>query len=201
VTVESARQWTYRVPAGSYYYRIESHVPGAAVAARAAATTMLGRDTVTGFTTRGFGMSDLLLATNAEAAANAARWRDVSFTPLTGAVRAGASLALVWETYDLTRAESDARYTVTVTMERERSTGARIAASIANSLATLVGVERGDDRLTVTFDRTVPHAPFVADLLNIELAETPAGSYRLSVDVTDRVSGAVTSRTTRVVVR
>jgi hypothetical protein len=45
----------------------------------------------------------------------------------------------------------------------------------------------------------VPHAPFVADLLNIELGETPAGSYTLSVEMTDRVSGAVTARKTRVV--
>lgn len=86
-------------------------------------------------------------------------------------------------------------------MQREQSTGAGIVANIANRLATLVGVERNDDRLIVTFDRTVRHAPFVAELFNIELGATPPGAYRLTVDVRDQVSGQTTSRTTNIVIR
>ena len=55
-------------------------------------------------------------------------------------------------------------------------------------------------QLSVTFGRTVPYSAAVADLLTIELGETPTGIYRLSLSVTDRVAGAVTTRETRVVV-
>jgi GWxTD domain-containing protein len=195
------RRWTYRVPSGTYYYRIESTVPGGLMAGRAAGTATVGPDSATGFTTRGFGISDVLLATTADAPAHALRWTDMEFVPLMGAVAAGGSLAVVWETYDLTRVEAEARYTVTISLARERSRGGRIAAVIATRIGTLVGINRSDDELAATFDRVVPHAGALADLLTIELGETPPGSYRLTLSVTDGASGAVTTRATRVVVR
>jgi hypothetical protein len=50
-------------------------------------------------------------------------------------------------------------------------------------------------------DRSVPHSTAFVDYITIELGETPAGSYELTLQITDKVTGQSRSRTTRFVVR
>jgi hypothetical protein len=51
------------------------------------------------------------------------------------------------------------------------------------------------------FERTVPHAPTIADNITISLGDTPAGVYLLTLRITDRVSGRTTSRAMTLVIR
>ena len=204
-----ALRWTRRVPAGPYYYRVESTIPEALVSGRTAGSTIAGRDTATGFTTRGFGLSDILLATTATTTATAAasttdaprRWRDLDVVPLLGDIAKGAEIALVWETYELGRAGADARYDVAITIERQRGKGGRIAAQIAGRLAGAVGIDVRKDKVEMRYERTVPFAPVVAENVSVALGDTPPGAYRLTVQITDRVSRRVTSRGLNLVIR
>jgi hypothetical protein len=88
-----------------------------------------------------------------------------------------------------------------VILQRERSAAGRIAARIVGGVAGAVGIDRTDDRIAVRFDRAVPHAAAVADHVTIDLGETPRGTYRLTLEVTDTVTGRVASRTATLVIR
>jgi hypothetical protein len=194
-------QWVSRVPAGEYLYRIETTSPGALVAGRSSATLVLGADTTTGFALRGFGVSDLLLATRAEPAGVPRRWHDFALTPVLGSVQRGTDVSLVWEVYEAGMEDNRARYGVTVTLTRERSAAGRVAMSIVGAITGAVGRRRGDDGVDITFERVVPHAPALVDHVTVSLEDTPPGAYRIAIAVTDRVTGRVTTRGTRIVVQ
>jgi hypothetical protein len=110
-------------------------------------------------------------------------------------------VSLVWEVYEAGVADNTARYGVTVTLMRERSAAGRVAMSIVGAITGAVGRRRGDDGVEITFERVVPHAPAIADHVTVSLEDTPPGAYRLAIAVTDRVTGRVTTRGTRIVVR
>jgi GWxTD domain-containing protein len=188
-------QWTRRLPAGSYYYRVESIIPGTVVAGRAAAGMAMGHDPATGFAMRGFGISDLLVASRTNAPATAKRWTDFDPEPILGAVAKGSEIALVWENYELGDSGGTSRYEISVVIDRVRSRSGRIAAEIIGRTASVIGKDASDDRLALTFDRTVAQGNTIADNLTIGLGTTPPGSYLLTLRITDRVSGRVATRT------
>lgn len=195
-------QWTRRLGAGSYYYRIESMIPGTLVAGRAAAGMAMGKDSTSGFAMLGFGLSDVLLATKTNPAPVARRWIDFDPEPLLGDVKKGSTLSLVWETYELAQRGQDARYEVHVTLERGTSGAGRIAAQIVSRVASMIGVDASDDdRLAMKFDRVMPHSATIADNITIALGDTPAGIYMLTLRITDRGSGRATSRSMSVTIR
>lgn len=183
-------RWIYRLPANEYFYRVEATADASTAAARTMGWITAGPDTVTGFATRGFGMSDLLLATEARPnKATAMRWTDFSVAPLITSIVRGGSLQLIWENYELGARDGEASYTIAVTLERQRSTAGRIATQVLNTLAKAVGVDRDPGRVTHRFERGAAHAAAIVDFVALSLAETPVGTYRVSVDIVDNVSG------------
>jgi GWxTD domain-containing protein len=193
-------RWTRRVQNGPYYYRVESNIPGVLVAGRTTATMMMGPDSTTGFTTRGFGLSDIVLASHATSANAPRRWTDFEMTPLLGSVARRSEIALVWETYELGKQSADARYDVTITIERQRGKDGRIAAQVIGRLGSAVGSNAGKNKVELHFERTAPYSDALADNVSLALGDTPPGTYALTVQITDRVSRRVASRTTNLVI-
>ena len=200
VDVPGVRTYEKRVGPGAYVYRVEASADGAQYAARATAAFVAGADTATGFATRGFGMSDVLLAAGASSRGSPLRWRDLTIQPMVGTVVQKGQIALVWENYELANERGAARYTVSVTVERQRSTIGRIAAQFIGRVGSAVGIDRTDDRVTLHYDRNVPHAPALLDNVAVALGTTPAGPYRLTISIMDKVSGRATSRSMNLMV-
>jgi GWxTD domain-containing protein len=189
--------WINRVAPATYTYRVEAMVAGAVDAARAVDSIRIGDDT-TGFRVRGFGISDLLLASRIEPRGTPARWRDFEVVPLVTQASASGELALIWENYDLTARDGQAQYTVTLSIEAQRGVAGRVLAEIVGALANVAGVSRRDDRVTFTWDRTTPHSRAVVDHIAVSLRDTPPGDYRVTLEVMDRATGRKTSRATSV---
>jgi GWxTD domain-containing protein len=196
------QSFIHRVAPGSYLYRVEASAEAASRGARAAAGIGAHANPETGFANRGFGMSDVLLATSAESRSPVpGRWRELDVVPLVGAADSAADLSLVWENYELGSDNGTARYTVTVTMERLQSAAGRVAARITGALAARVGVDRTDSRVALVFDREQPHAAAILEHITMSLGDTPSGTYQLTVEITDHISLRTMARTTALVVR
>ncbi len=181
----------YRVAPDQYLYRVEATAPGTMVAGRATRWVTADRDTITGFTTRGFGISDLLFATALTPGKPVpARWRDFNIAPLLGPLPTQGTVNLVWENYLFGARGGQTQYGVVITLERQRTAGGRIAAAILGFAANTVGVDQGDDRVTFRFERAGPAAPAAfVDRVAIAMNDTPSGDYRVTLEVTDKVSG------------
>lgn len=186
----------YHVASSKYLYRIEATTTGSMVAGRAMEWIVAERDTITGFSLRGFGMSDLLFATTAQPNKPApARWMDFNVAPLVGPLAAKTSVEVIWENYELGARGGQTAYAVAVTLQRLRSSGGNIVATIIGLAASAVGVERASDRVTFRFDRSGPAAPAAfVDRIRVDMADTPPGDYVLKLQVTDKASGRKTSR-------
>jgi hypothetical protein len=176
-------------------------IPGTMVAARTAATMQMGADSATGFRLVGFGLSDVLLATRATSRVPPHRWSDLDVTPILGDIAKGSTISLVWENYELGRQGASARYDVAVAIERERSKAGAIAASIVGLIGGAAGITSSKDKVTIKFERTVPFAPVITENISVALGQTPPGSYRLTVQIADKVSGRIASRVSRIVIR
>jgi GWxTD domain-containing protein len=203
LTQPTTPSWTRRVAPGTYVYRVEASAEGATIAARATAAIVADDDATTGFAVRGFGISDVMLAASAElrGSSPARRWTDYRIAPSAGMVAPGGNVTFVWENYDFTPRGTSSEYRIAIAIQRERSAAGRVAARVVSRISGAVGVDRTDDRVTVRFDRTVPHAATVADFVTLELGDTPAGRYRATLEITDLVSGRTASRTTTFVIR
>ncbi len=193
----------YRVRPEQYLYRVEATATGAMTAGRAMRWITADRDTATGFALRGFGISDLLLATAVQPGKRApVRWSDFNVAPLLGALPRQRTVDVIWENYELGARNGQTQYSIAITLQRQRSASGRIAAAIVGIAATAIGVDRTADRLTLKFDRTGPAAPgaFV-DRISIALGDTPAGDYRLTLEVTDKSSGRKVSSASSITIR
>jgi GWxTD domain-containing protein len=190
------QSWQYRVPAGTYVYRIEASANDATKAARSTAALVAGSDPLSGFALGGFGVSDVLLATRAQPRAGVTpqRWSDLELRPLAGPLAAGADLSVAWETYGIASANGSAAYSIAITIRRESSGAGRVAARV---LRGVTGISIGDDEVAILFDRTVAHRDALVEYLDLALGETPAGAYRLTLKITDRTTGQSTERVTR----
>ncbi|HKS05655.1 MAG TPA: GWxTD domain-containing protein [Gemmatimonadaceae bacterium] len=186
----------YRVPASTYLYRVEATAAGVVAAGRGTRWIVAERDTVTGFATRGFGMSDVLLASAARSSKPAPqRWSDFAIAPVFNTIPQRGMLELIWEMYELGSRDGQAQYTVSVTIQPQRSIAGRIGAALARFAEGVVGVNRRGDRVTYTFDRAVPAArDAVVDNVSLALRDTPPGDYRLVIEITDRTNRRRTSR-------
>jgi GWxTD domain-containing protein len=187
-------RWAMRVRSGAYYYRMEAMAAGTLVAARADASAVFGPDTVNGLTMRGFGVSDVVLATDINTATRPERWSDAEFTPLLGSLARGTELGLVWETYELARRNGSAQYEVTIDLERQSADAGRVVAKIVRGIGEAVGVRASGNRTSMHFTRTVPYASAIVDQIVLDLGASPAGFYRMTVTVKDVVSGRRASR-------
>ncbi|HYV96121.1 MAG TPA: GWxTD domain-containing protein [Gemmatimonadaceae bacterium] len=200
---EGVRRFNARVGAHDYIFRVEASSEGSLHGARASAAFRAANDSVTGFMAHGFSISDLLIATKAAEGRNRPiRWSDLDITPTAGSVVRGTPLSIVWEDYELARnTNGSADYTVTIALQRDTKGPGRITAQVMNRLGSTVGVATGDDRSTISFDRNIPWATTIVENVNLALGDTPAGTYRMIVTVTDKTSGKTTSRSTMLELR
>jgi GWxTD domain-containing protein len=153
----------------------------------------------------GFGMSDLLIGGRPAVEDGRApqRFSDVRIAPSTGDIVAGELLGLVWEVYDAMPRDGAARYAVRVSTERvDRGGIGRLAVRMLDGVGRVIG--RGDgsnNRVDVTFERNAHAAPVIVETLAVELGDATAGTYRVTVEITDRNSGRRIARATNVRVR
>jgi hypothetical protein len=151
-------------------------------------------------------MSDVLLGSKPSPRneASAPRsWRDVAITPGVGEFAAGGTLGLLWEVYEAGIRDGNARYRVTITVERvDRSGVSGFSLRVLEGLGRAVTrTQRGRDKFSITFDRTAAAAPTLVEYLSLDLSGSPAGGYTLRLDVEDLVSRNKTSRTTEFRIR
>ena len=57
-------------------------------------------------------------------------------------------------------------------------------------------MQRGTDRVTLTFERDAAAREVTVEHVALSLREAPAGRYKLSVEISDIASGARASRST-----
>jgi hypothetical protein len=191
-----------RLAAGEYYVRVEAVIPGTRAAGRASATLTMQHDSITGFSTRGFGMSDLLIATQAEPrGVGASRWNDLIIRALTRPLRQREKISLIWETYELGEIRRGSNYSVRISLVRDLTPFGAPTLELVGGTPPNVRRRQTVNDFSIEYERTVAPAPVVLDQVALSLGNTPAGNYALIVSVTDRISGRTTSRSTRVVIK
>lgn len=146
-------------------------------------------------------MSDVLLVTHVEMGPPGARWSALHAEPLVGSIAHDGELSVVWENYDFGQKDAAAQYSVALAIMPNRSGAGRIAARILGALADVAQIDRQSDRIIVHFDRSVPYSAAFADQVQIGLGDTPAGSYTLTLEITDKISGKKVSRATTLFIR
>jgi GWxTD domain-containing protein len=189
-----AREWNRRLGPGINVVRVEAMQGDSRRAARAMIRLMPEAAS-------GFGMSDVLLGgkPSPRSESSAPRsWRDVEITPSVGDYASGSALGLLWEVYEAGVRDGNARYRVTITVERvDRSGVSGFSLRVLEGLGRAVTrTQRGRDKFSITFDRTAAAAPTLVEYLSVDLGGSPAGGYTLRLDVEDLVSRNKTSRST-----
>jgi hypothetical protein len=195
---------TKRLGVGSYYFRMEGVTPTAMTAERASWVLTLGNDSLSGFSMRGFGMSDVVLADSLPMQNPARRWSDLDFRPLGSSTTRGTQIALVWETYEVGSVGGIARYDVEIKVEpEEKRPPGSIKAEIAPGIRGVTNLKRRQTGTGVTFQysRESAPAPALVESTQLVIASLPPGSYQITVAVRDQVSGRSTSRSLSLSVR
>jgi GWxTD domain-containing protein len=181
-------RWALRAPAGELYARAEATGLGGGAARGTVFAPALSVGAA-------LALSDVVVATRVEAATPVARWYELDIMPAPDTIARASGVALAWEIYHLGARGGNAQYTVRIVLEKaQKSLAGRIVAQIGG----LVGAQRGDDRVTLAFDRTGPARPVTVEHIALSLREAPAGGYSLTVEITDKVSGATAMRRTMV---
>ena len=119
--------------------------------------------------------------------ANGARWSDFLIAPDLGVVKQGRPFALLWETYALGAQKGLSKYSVTVTVQRERGGGfGAFVAKIVGGISGAVGLSgSGDDKVSLTFPREAPAADVTVDYVSLDIGAASPGTYDVTVEVTD----------------
>jgi GWxTD domain-containing protein len=179
--------WKLRVPAGEMYTRAEAVLLGGG-AARGTAFANAAP------TAAGLDMSDVIIAASvADRAAPARRWHELVIAPAPDTLPRARAIDLAWEVYGMVVKDGAQRYTVKLVLEKaSKSLAGRIVAQIGG----LVGTQRGNERVTLGFERNGAAREVALDHVSLSLSEAPAGRYRLTVEIADMVSGAVVRRGT-----
>ncbi|HUF29850.1 MAG TPA: GWxTD domain-containing protein [Gemmatimonadaceae bacterium] len=175
------RTWRRRFAPGELGYRVEALQAEGGRAARALGSVRLTND-------RGFGISDVLVADRvAPRADSAARWTDLIIDPNAGVLRRGDDIGVAWESYALTERRGQVRYRVELALTvLELTRGTQLTARVIGGIADLIGISgKGEDRVSLSYERTRAAMPAVLDYLTLDLADAPAGRYRLTIAVTD----------------
>jgi GWxTD domain-containing protein len=189
------RSWIRRLAPGVYVARAEASSDGGPRASRSTNVFEAGTPSPGGLLLHGFAISDVLLGSSAEPKNGAdKRWTDLAIIPAVGTSEQASQLALVWENYEFGNENGSAHYDVTVTITRGRSIAGQISATVVGALAGIAHIDRTQDHVAVTFERTVPYAPAFADHFTISLAQSPPGPYTLLLTVTDRATGQTATR-------
>jgi hypothetical protein len=182
------RTWRRRLAPGEVAYRIEALQAEGGAAARAFGSVSLTSD-------RAFGMSDVLVADRVTPPADSAyRWTDLLIEPSAGVLEPGQDIGVAWETYGLTERDGQVGYRVELELTVTQVTGRKsLYARIKGGVADLIGLSAvGTDRVSLVYDRSRPATAVALDYLTLDLAGSPAGRYRLTVQITDLVTNAQT---------
>ncbi len=181
------RSWSTRVPPGTFLYRVEALQPDAMRGARGASRIEVNPS-------RGFGMSDLLVAAKItqRPGSTSDRWYDYDIDPNLGVVESGQPFSLLWETYGLTPRDGNDEYDVNIKVVRVRRGGiGALAAKIVGGVAGLVGISRGgNDEVTLSFPRRIPATRVALDHVTLDMGDASPGRYDLEVSITDRATGS-----------
>lgn len=195
----ATRTWITRQAARVGIVQLESRVPDVPRVSR-------GLVVADGPLPAGFSLSDLVLGTPRPATARAAnRWSALPLTPTIGRFRPGTPVAVGWELYDAARDTTDgsARLRVAFTVDRiDRGGLGGMALRVLNSVGEALGATQPTrDGLALTYDQTIPLAAgastaVIAESVTLDGFGTRTGTYRLTLMVTDLVSGKRTTRAT-----
>lgn len=179
--------WKLRAPTGDLYARAEAMVEGGGAARGTTFAPSVS-------TSNALALSDILVAASvADGAAPARRWHELAILPAPDTLPRARGIALAWEVYNLSARDGAQHYSVRLVLEKaSKSVAGRIVAQIGG----LVGVQHGNDRVTLTFERDAAARDVTVEHVALSLREAPAGRYKLSVEITDIASGAKTSRST-----
>jgi GWxTD domain-containing protein len=174
--------------------RVEALEPDLMQAARAITD-------LSGFTTAGFGISDLLIASNVTAPGStaSARWTDYKIASLTGGlVKRSEPLALLWENYEPAANGGSGKLQVSIQVQRETDRGlVAMAGRVIGGLREAVGANRGSNKVGISYVREFPASPVVVDHLMVDLGRLEPGRYRVSLTVTDAIRNVTASRMQR----
>ena len=185
--------WLRRLGRGSNIVRVDADQPDVERTAR----TILD---ATVDSTSGFGMSDLLLGTGARPATDVApaRWHNVSVAPTVGVLTWASPLSIVWENYDFAADSAKARFRTEIALQRTFKNNLRgLIARIGANLKDFVEQDgSGTGRVGVSYDQTRSANAILTDYISLNLDGQVPGPYRLTVTVTDLVTGKTTSRRT-----
>lgn len=188
-----------RLHEGEYPYRVEATNEASAIGARASSKLTARNDSTEEFFTTGFGVSDLLVGSYATPRGTPRRWTDFNFKPEPGPFVIGADMALVWENYDLGERNGSAEYSVRLIIEHKwQMVLNKIRARVISAWAAMIGTEQTSDRVIFHYDRAVPYDAVIPDYITLTLTDAPAGYYDVTMEITDKVTGKIASRTTRI---
>lgn len=200
VKTATRRVWVERMGRGANFVRLDVTDVTANRLARALVAVEVPA-------TGGFGVSDVLLTHVSQTVvqvASATRWRDLGVTPSVGSYGPRERVGLVWETYALATDDAGAnRYRVALVVTRTPRRGASaLALRVLDGLGRLVSQQRlRDERVEITFDRTVTAKPVQVEYLTLEGLGDAQGEYTLAVTITDLVAGRVATTSTAIRVR
>ncbi|MBL0170716.1 MAG: GWxTD domain-containing protein [Gemmatimonadaceae bacterium] len=182
VTKTATRAWVRRIGKGINMVRVEAMQRDVGRAARA--TLRAEPDT-----TKGFGLSDVLLANARLHAppANVTSWRMLGVEPSNGVVRSGARIGLAWEIYELAEQAQANTYRVSIAVERVKRVGAAaLALRVLDGLGSVLRQgESGSDRLVLSFDRKVAASATQVEYIALDWLGESRGEYRLRIEVAD----------------
>lgn len=198
-TFTSTERDTTRMQSRDYYLRTTAQISAVRVEALEPDLMQAARsiNDLTGFTTNGFGISDLLIAGSIGAPDNAvnARWTDYRIAMLAGgAVKRGAPLGLLWESYEPGEVDGSGRLAVSVTVERETARGlVALSGRVVGGLRDAIRGS-GAGRLGISYQRQFAAAPVVVDHLILDVGRLDPGRYRVSLTVTDLIRNQKVTR-------
>jgi GWxTD domain-containing protein len=176
------RTWRWRVPWAADSMprlRVEALVPRRVRAARGITTPAAW-----GAAADQHFLSDILAASDSLPPGTFNRWFELAATPLTGRLAAGRPLTLAWEIYGI-GTETDATYAVEVRLTAEALRRQGLVARIVGGASDALGLSAvGDDAIVLRYQRSRPAAPALLEYLTLDLGDTPAGRYRITIGVT-----------------
>jgi GWxTD domain-containing protein len=153
-----------------------------------------GSVTVSGLEGEGLAMSGVVLATRVEPAVDASnpfvRWGQTKVLALPSRMfRREQPVYVYYEVYGLDASQGEARYRTTYTLSA-REPDRNVVARIFSSIGELLSGEEEKGEITYAFDRSQP-APAnpLLEYVSLDVSESEAGGYTLTVEVEDLVTG------------
>ena len=193
----ATRSWTTRQPSRAGIVQLEARVPDSPRVSR-------GLVAVDGPLPVGFSVSDLLIGAPRTATNRTpTRWQTLPITPTLGTFLPNTPVAVGWEVYDVARdsVSGTARFRVALTLDRvDRGGLFGLAIRALSSVGDALGVTQATrDGLALSYDRTIPlaagaTAAVLAESLTLDGFGARTGTYRLTLTLTDLVSGQRSAR-------